>query len=429
MVIWGENMDHRHKEKRQQFYEGIQDFWPDLCNQEYALYDIKVEPKAQIDKIRLATGRIGHIFFKTARLMRHLDDETLLRLGFQKEMLSYIRLQTIAMETVVSRMEFAVNKRSVKLLTLHANTPLLIKESFSVNGDVCSHFNVLNPNEGLEEDLQKALRSAISYTKGYVGKARNANIVFTSYEKSLEDYLTTQYLMKVANTEAQYLPFSDLRLIEQSLSGNKEVLFKAGLYDPKGDYVDILLQRNQFSTSTSSVGKMEHMVMNFVENGVLGIINPPSAFLLQSNAVQALIWGLHEETHPYFTKKEHTWIARYFVPTYMEEDYFKKNNVKYVAKDLFSRESGAGQIGAKDGEGWIGKEIKKQCVYQKQVDLPSHEVKTTEGLKAVDVLYSCFLVNGKPSAVSILAKKEPGDHCDYYLPIGVEHPVEENKAE
>lgn len=67
-------------------------------------------------------------------------------------------------------------------------------------------------------------------------------------------------------------------------------------------------------------------LLELVEEGKLMIMNPPSAFLLQSKAVQAIIWGLHEEYHPFYTDEEHEWIEEYFLPTYLEPDAVRKGS-------------------------------------------------------------------------------------------------------
>ncbi len=72
--------------------------------------------------------------------------------------------------------------------------------------------------------------------------------------------------------------------------------------------------------------------MELVEEEKLIIINPPSAFLLKKKAVQAIIWSLHEENHPFYTEREHGWIEEYFLPTYLEPDYFLQKGQSYVKR-------------------------------------------------------------------------------------------------
>src|SRR4051812_658489 len=139
------------RQERQQFFEQIRGFWHDLFGMEYALWDVKIEKSNHVKLIRHATERIGHILVKTAPLLRQLDDETLLQLGFPLESLTFIRLQTIPFESVIARLDLVVTEEAVKLLEVNADTPTFIKEAFSVNGAVCKEFRLDNPNSGCEE--------------------------------------------------------------------------------------------------------------------------------------------------------------------------------------------------------------------------------------------------------------------------------------
>lgn len=121
---------NRFRENRQQFFSQIKDFWHDIYGMEYALFDIKKESIETINRIRQATDQIGHIFYKSATLLRMVDDETLLRLGFPTETHSFIRLQTLPVESVIARLDLVVTDEEVKLLELNADTPTFIKETF-----------------------------------------------------------------------------------------------------------------------------------------------------------------------------------------------------------------------------------------------------------------------------------------------------------
>ncbi len=74
-----------YKSERQQFYAQIEQFWADLYDEEYALYDMYEVTEEEVEKIRLATERTGKIFFKTAHLLRNVSNETLLEMGFRKK--------------------------------------------------------------------------------------------------------------------------------------------------------------------------------------------------------------------------------------------------------------------------------------------------------------------------------------------------------
>ena len=171
-MVLGDKMSNFHQE-RQQFYGQIKGFWHDLYGMEYALWDVKKETDESIKRIRQATERIGHIFYKTAPLLRQLDNETLCQLGFPPESLSYVRLQTIPFESVIARLDLAVTDKEIKLLEVNADTPTFIKETYFVNGKVCEAFDVQDPNVGCEQELQKAIQAAVSSSIRLLGKTKN----------------------------------------------------------------------------------------------------------------------------------------------------------------------------------------------------------------------------------------------------------------
>ena len=95
--------------ERQKVYEQVPYFFPDLYEVEYALLDIRKHSHAELQEIRTAAERVGVIFRKVAPLLRELDDDTLLQLGFPSEALAYCRLKTIPQETIIGRLDFVVS--------------------------------------------------------------------------------------------------------------------------------------------------------------------------------------------------------------------------------------------------------------------------------------------------------------------------------
>ena len=152
------------------------------------------------------------------------------------------------------------------------------------------------------------------------------------------------------------------------------------------------------------------------------MLNPISAFLLQSKAVQAAIWGMKELDSPYFTETEKQWIYQYFLPTYLEEDIFIENGMKYVKKPSFGREGDTVSVFQGTEKLFEDKHKtyeKSLPVYQKYVDLPSQQIKTMNGIFEGKVLIGSFLINGKASGIGLRAGKQITDNNAYFLPLGI----------
>lgn len=415
--------------ERQQFYTNIKGFWPDLFGEEYALWDVKKESQDNIERIRKTTDRIGHILFKTAPLLRQLDDETLLQLGFPHESLSFIRLAPIPYESVISRLDLVVTDDEVKLLEVNADTPTFIKECFSVNGLVCDAFRLQNPNAECEEALRDEIQGAITASFRSLGKRKIPNIVFSSHDDHDEDRLTTLYLKELYGMNSQYLSLSQLRLVPENITENGKVVIGRGLYDGNGEKIDVLYRQTYpiehlvLDEDPVTNEKVGTLLMKLVEEKELAIINPPSAFLLQSKAVMAVIWGLHENGHSFYTEEEHHWIHTYFLPTYLDEDFFLEQGIAYVKKPAFGREGDTVEIYNGSGEKVDEDRHKTYTdslpVFQQFIKLPETIIKTEKGPQKAHYMYGCFYVNGQCSAIGIRAGKQITDNESYFLPVGI----------
>ncbi|RTR33135.1 glutathionylspermidine synthase family protein [Robertmurraya yapensis] len=395
--------------KREQFYGNIEGFWADLYGEEYALYDIKLLNQNEVDQIRLISERIGSIFFKTASLLRKVPDETLLEMGFPKETLAFIRLKTLPAESVISRLDLIPYGDSYKCIEINADTPTFIKELFHINGMVCKEFGVENPNEGMEELLRKAVLASVSYG------TNSPHIVFTAHEDNIEDRETVLYLQSAV--PSKFTPLHKLQIRRG-----------VGLFDDDGIKIDILY-RQTFPIESLIKDEDEEgnpiglWLMELIEEGKLVVINPPSAFLLQNKAVQAIIWGLHEEHHSFFTEEEHTWIDEYFLPTYLEADYFIEKGIPFVKKPSFGREGDTVEIFNKDGQ-LLHADVQRSYsefvpVYQQFVEHPTVAFHSEKGTQDGKLLIGSFLLNGKSAAFGLRVGGTITNNLSYFLPVGL----------
>lgn len=417
-----------HSTERKQLYQSIPQFWHDIYDTEYALLDIKVESRERMDAIRIATERIGRIFYKTSSLLRQLDDETLLQLGFPKQTLSYLRIKTIPFESVIARLDLVVNNHEIKLLEINSDTPTFIKETFHVNHHVCQYFNCDDVNEGYEKKLADSIQLAVQWSLESIGAPVDGKVVFTSHSNHEEDFFTSAYLAELYGSRAECIPIHELKIVEEDVVENSEVMIKRGIYTPDLEKIDVLYRQTYpiehliNDEDPESKDKVGEILLQLVENKDVAILNPPSAFLLQSKAIISLIWGLHEQHHDFYSTEEHNWIELYFLPTYLEEDFFREHDVIYVKKPSFGREGDTVQIYNNDGTLQVEDHHQTYAselpVYQRYIDLPQYDITTDEGKKTAHIMYGSFLLNGKAGAVGIRAGGQITDNASYFLPIG-----------
>lgn len=407
-----------HAERREQFYAPLRNkFWPELYDMEYSLLDVYLMSREEADEIRLATERAGKIFAKTAAMLRQADDRVLWELDFPEETYRYIRMKTIAPESVIARVDLVRSPNGYKVLEINADTPTFIKECYNINGLVCREFGVKDPNHGLEAELAEAVRLAIVDSFKYIGGSGMPYVVFTSHGDHIEDKYTALYLMELSGlVNATYSPLDGLRIDEN------------GLFDSYDRKIDVLYRQtypiehlihDRDRETNANVG---NILLDHIVKRKVAVINPPSAFLLQTKGVQVVIWGLHEE-ETFFTAEEHAWIEQYMLPTYFEEDWFIEDREAYVKKPCFGREGDTVEIFHPDGTLMYADKNRSYTdsapVCQKFVELPKTTIKTTEGQKEAHLLTGCFLINGKASAIGLRAGNVITDNATYYLPVGI----------
>ncbi|WP_226667968.1 glutathionylspermidine synthase family protein [Metabacillus litoralis] len=408
---------HNHIKKRAEIYNQISSFWHDLNDNEYALYDIEFIKKQELENIQLVTERVGKIFFKIADLLRDSSDETLLQLDIPKSALPYIRHRALPVETIIARVDLVQTSEGLKVLELNSDTPTFEKEVFHVNGHLCREFGAIDPNDGLVNIVGKEMRKALGEALHRTKCNGHPHIVFTSHDQNEEDKLTTQFLMETSNVSAKYVPLHKLSIKKDE-----------GLYDDQGNKIDVLyrqtypLEHLVEDVSDETEEQIGVQLIELVYSNKLIMLNPISAFLLQSKAVQAVIWGMKEVDSSYFTVEEKQWINDYFLPTYLEEDVFLDEGWKYVKKPSFGREGDTVSIyhGTKKLLEDRNHSYEHSLpVYQKYVDLPSKDIRTVNGIKEAKILIGSFLINGKACGIGLRAGSQITDNHAYFLPVGI----------
>ncbi|WP_335871896.1 glutathionylspermidine synthase family protein [Bacillus sp. 2205SS5-2] len=415
--------------ERTKFFLTIPDFWPDLFGEEYSLLDIKLETEERIRQIRTASKRVGQIYRKTLPLLQNMEDDSLLQLGIPEEAIPYVRLNTSQLMTLIGRMDFVVTENDIKLLEFNTDTPTFMKETFHVNGRVSAYFKERDANEGLEQLLMKSLQRGILEACQRT-ETLSPIIVFTSHEDHPEDYYTTKYLQELCDLPSHFIPLSKLKVLAEDIVDNGKLVLKRGAYTPDGERIDVLyrptypiehLIDDREVTTKERVGVK---LLRLVEEEMLILLNPPSAFLLQSKAVQAVIWGLHQEKQAFFSLEEHGWIQDYFLPTYLEEEPFLVKKEQFVRKPAFGREGDSIVIFNENGKKVVEDKQKTYTsalsVFQKFANLPQYTIQTAKGKKKVHLLYGCFYVHNMPMAIGIRAGGLITDNHSYFLPIGIQ---------
>jgi len=404
---------------RQELYGDIEAFWDVLDGEKYALTEVMPVPKETIEALRTAAREAYTIFEKVIPILWTMDDDGLIELGFPKAALSFLRLQTMRPLSVISRFDFIVTGNRISVMEWNADTPTFIKECFEVNDRIARKVGLGSYNDGQAKQLADSVDRAVKAASHRIHH-ENPHVVFTSHGDNIEDRWTTEYLQQFV-AGATYCPLDEL-----------EIRAEDGLYDQQGRRIDILY-RQTFPIEMALLDRDEdgtelgRLLLQLVEMGLLEIINPPSAFLMQAKSVLALIWLLHETNHPYLTGRDHEVIEEYFLPTYLSPEPFLRQHQAFVEKPIFGREGDTVTVRQGDGTVLFSNEQRsfsnQSAVYQRYQELPMWSL---EDETEVAYMFGVFVLGGRPSAVGVRAGERITGNRSYFLPIGQRENQEED---
>ena len=404
---------------RQKFFAEHGHRWPGTLADPFDILDASPVGRSEIDEILEASTALSAIYKSAAELLRCLPDDALLDMGVPGFLLPAARSVIPGMpDCVIGRLDLARTKHGYKMLELNSDAPGLLVEAFSVNAEVCREIGHLDPNRSCERMVADALLDAVRAGVKYVGKSRGdpVNVVVTSCDKCSRDRGLAMFLCRLLETiSAKYVPIEMLGLDLD------------GLYDPSGDRIDVLYRavplrftRNQlFRRRSDRVDtEKEGMMLRLVKSRQLAIINPPFAFLLESKALQAVIWNLFESGH-YFSPDERGFISKYMLPTFLDPPEAEA----YVIKPFYGAEGDTVAI-ANPRIGTISKNActthsDQPMVYQRHVRVPTREIMTEYGRRRLHIVTSCFLVSGTPAGICMRAGEAITDESAWVLPVCV----------
>jgi glutathionylspermidine synthase len=412
-------MAFEYMEKREMWYAPLRESgiftWDTIDGEEYAVADTVALTHSLRRELAEASERLGRIYARVVSVVREADDRLLQDLGLPKETHAAVRLPMVGdAATVIGRFDFVETPEGVKMLEWNSDTPTSVVEAFRVNGAVCDAIGALDPNEGMEAGLTEAFGAAVSRYRSLGYEADPLGIVFSALDWHEEDAGTTRYLMERSGLGGRFAALSRLRVYRDRLCVLEE---DGGTHTP----IDVLYRLHAFEKLAEERDEDGYPtgahVLDLIARRKLAVINPPSAFIAQTKALQALIWSLHEQ-RTFFTREEHESIKTYMLPTYMDNVFH--GSAPYVRKPIFGREGGAVELfdaeGAsvdRDGEAMYWEQ---PAVYQRRVELPTVRIRTLQGPVDGRLLWGSFLVDGRPSAVVARVGGPITGNAAYFVP-------------
>lgn len=404
-----------YSEVREQLYGSIRDVfsWDWIDGNEYGLAGMHYITPEFRKEVANATEELGKIYAKTVLMVQQSPDSLLEMLGLPQETFQAIRIPVMPeIPTLIGRFDFAHTSQGIKMLEFNADTPTSVVEAFYANGKACEFFGASDPNQGMEQEITTAFQTIVKRYQelGYATQ----NIVFSALDWHEEDKGTVQYLLKRSGLTARFVPLENLRVIDDELWTLIE-----------GEYqkIDVWYRLHALEKLAEEKDEDDYPTgahaLDLVARGKLAIINPPAAFIAQTKALQALIWGLHEAKE-FYTEPEHEIIERYMLPTYLENSFLGQE--AFVAKPIYGREGGAVSIFQADGS-LLEKDQdelywEQPMIYQKFVEMEEVESMTVSGPYRGRLLWGSFLIGGKASALSARIGERITGNLSCFLPSG-----------
>ncbi|MHB1653141.1 MAG: glutathionylspermidine synthase family protein [Desulfitobacteriaceae bacterium] len=405
-----------YTENREKLYGSLRSVfsWDWLDGMEYALAEVHAISPDLRQELAFATEALGQIYAKTVAFTQLGSDDLLKELGIPEEALGAVRVFVFPeWVTTVGRFDFAHTRDGLKMLEFNADTPTSVVEAFYVNGKACDFFGFRDPNLGMEKHIFDAFAQTLGRYNEF-GFATDS-IVFSSLGWHNEDRGTTEYLLQKSGLKGRFVPLENLRIDNDRLWA---------IVEEEKVPVDVLYRLHALEKlavekdDTDGYPTGAH-VLDLIARGKLAVINPPSAFVAQTKALQALIWGLHE-AEEFFSTAEHDIIEKYMLPTYLENLFLDR--VPYVTKPIYGREGGAVRIFTASGE--ILESDKddyyweQPMVYQKYAEMEEVESQTVSGTYKGRLLWGSFLVGGRASAIAARIGERITGNLSCFLPVG-----------
>lgn len=393
--------------------------WDTIDGEEYAVADTVTLSFSTRRRIAEASERLGRVYARVVEVARGADDRLLRHLGLPEATFGAVRLPMLgAAATIVGRFDFAMlPDGGLKMLEWNSDTPTSVVEAFHANGAVCRAIGAADPNDGMSSALSTAFRAAVDAYRETGYAIDPDRIVFAALDWHEEDAGTTKYLLREAGIGGRFVPLSALRVYRDRLC----VLEDDGAHTP----VDLLyrlhaLEKLAEERDDDGYPTGAH-VLDLVARRKLALINPPSAFIAQTKALQALIWSLHEQ-RTFFTAEEHDAIETYMLPTYMDNVFH--GSAPYVRKPIFGREGGAVELFDANGDA-VERDAEtlyweQPAVYQARVELPPARLRTLQGETDGRLLWGSFLVGGRPAAIVARVGGRITGNAAYYVPTTME---------
>lgn len=421
-----------------------------MYGKQYCLPSLTLYRRKEMDELIYASEAVDAIYRKALAFVQEYMPDSYLTgpLGIHPGLLRAARMPIPC--GGITRQDWIIGEQGMKCIENNTDTPTGIPEAAFLEGELVRWAEVAGlaaPSQGMNNQLRETLSALIGF---YRQQGLDGKVFFTCYDWHTEDRMNTRYLMRMcaeAGFDTAYAPLEELEIVPEE-----------GLFH-RGEPIRILyrlypleyLIHDREEQSGLEVG---YELIRLVEQGKLGLMNPPQHIISQSKGFMATVWSLYERNEQtpefcgfrLFDDRELDIIRTYLLPTYFAATPFEQTGTAYAAKGMWGREGKGTQLMNASGEAAAEERspVEKKAltaeeaaeadataayyneqpkVYQRFWPMQEATVATEEGLYKGHLLTGIFVVGGRFAGVlSRIGEKVTGDMA-YYCSAAVEPDV------
>ncbi|NEU60869.1 glutathionylspermidine synthase family protein [Paenibacillus sp. ALJ109b] len=313
-----------------------------MYGKQYCVPALTVYSSAEMQELRTAVEVVDGIYCKVMRFIQQYMPDSFLeqQLGIHPGLIPAARMEIVT--GGITRQDWIIGEAGPKCIENNTDTPTGLPEAAALEGilvGMAEKISLHAPSKGMDECIRECFRR---WLDAYAQQGLLGPVTFTSFGEHVEDRTNTEYLMKLcqeAGYETFYVPLEELEIApgEALYHHGREINLLYRLY-PLEYLID-----DRDDTTGVDIGAA---LLELVQDGRLGLMNPAQHVLMQSKGFMAAIWSLYErneQTPEYcgfrlFNDAELASISRYLLPTYFEAGPFEWSAMPYVAKSYWGRE-------------------------------------------------------------------------------------------
>lgn len=411
-----------------------------MYGKQYCVPALTVYSPPEVQELRAAAEAVDGIYCKVMRFIQQYMPDSFLehQLGIHPGLIPAARMEMVT--GGITRQDWIIGEAGPKCIENNTDTPTGIPEAAALEDilvGLAEDAALTAPSAEMDARIRACFKMWLEF---YAEQGLQGPVTFTSFGEHVEDRTNTEYLMRrcqEAGYEAVYAPLEELEIIpgEALYHQGREINLLYRLY-PLEYLID-----DWDETTGVDIGAA---LLELVQEGRLGLMNPVQHVLMQSKGFMAAIWSLYErneQTPDYcgftlFDEAEMDVISRYLLPTYFSAEPFELNAMPYVAKSYWGRE-GRGTLlldgsavqkiesahdstlrvkdQAKEDEEEITAYYENQPkIYQQLVPMEQVVIETEDGAYSGYLLTGVFVIGGRLAGMlPRVGEKVTGDMAYY----------------